>query len=170
MVVVVGYIPHELTLATNQAGDYILKFNVRTFDNEGTPCLIPCIADTKIAKNLYDEFEERDTLVVWGQLRHKYSQKYHQTFLQLKVISYSIVVDLDDFLYEPSMSEEKKSFLKKMLLTLICKAICCITPFIRLRSISGKSTISRPSKPVKNSPKGKKRSGGTCCSPRLSNF
>jgi len=114
MVVVVGYIPHELTLATNQAGDYILKFNVRTFDNEGTPCLIPCIADTKIAKNLYDEFEERDTLVVWGQLRHKYSQKYHQTFLQLKVISYSIVVDLDDFLYEPSMSEEKKSFLKKM--------------------------------------------------------
>ena len=114
MVMVVGYIPHELMLVTNEQGDYQMKFNIRTFDDENVSCLLPCIATKEIAKNLYDEFEEKDTLVIWGQLRHTYSAKFRDSIMTIKVISYSIVVDLGEFLFEPSLSQEKKTFLKEM--------------------------------------------------------
>lgn len=39
--------------------------------------------------------------------------KVNDTRVSVKVISYSIIVDLEDNLYEPSMSVEKKTFLKK---------------------------------------------------------
>ena len=114
MVVVVGYIPHELTLTTNEQGNYQMKFNIRTFDDENVACLLPCIATGKMAKNLYEEFEEKDTIVIWGQLRHTYSAKFRDSIMTIKVVSYSIVVDLGEFLYEPSLSVEKKTFLKEM--------------------------------------------------------
>jgi hypothetical protein len=113
MSVVVGYVPHELVLATTERGDYILRFNIRTYDNDNNTCLIPCIADMEMAKNLFDEFEKKDSLVVWGQLKHKYVPSLKITLLQLKVISYTIVVDVADFIFEASMSVEKKQFLKK---------------------------------------------------------
>lgn len=111
--IIVGYIPHELVLATNESGIYSMKFNIRTYDDEDVPCLIPCIATGTMAKTLYDEFEEKDALVIWGQLRHTYMPKVNDTRVSVKVISYSIIVDLEDNLYEPSMSVEKKTFLKK---------------------------------------------------------
>jgi hypothetical protein len=114
MTMVVGYIPHELTLVTNEQGNYQMKFNIRTFDDENISRLLPCIAFEKMAKNLYDEFEEKDTIVIWGQLIHTYSAKFRDSIMTIKVISYSIVVDLGEFLFEPSLSQEKKAFLKEM--------------------------------------------------------
>jgi hypothetical protein len=113
MAVIVGYIPHELILATTEAGNYVLNFNIRTYDNENNPQLIPSVAFNETAKTLYEEFEKKDTIVVWGQLIHRYLQSKNVTTLTVKVIAYSIVVDIADFLYEPSLSIEKKTFLKK---------------------------------------------------------
>ncbi len=110
---VVGWIPHELMIVTNEQGNWQMKFNVRTYDDEDTPVLIPCIAFDEMAKNLYDEFEKNDSLVIWGQIIHQYSEKSKQTYMMLKVKSYSIIVNVGDFLFEPSLSVEKQTFLRK---------------------------------------------------------
>ncbi len=116
MVIITGWVAHDLTVSVNQQkqDEYSMKFNFRTYDNEGVAVFVPCWAFGDIAFNLYNELQKNDSLTIWGQLRHFYNPKLKEPMIYIKVLSYSIVIEVSRDLEIPELSEEKATFLKKM--------------------------------------------------------
>ena len=114
MVSIVGYIPQDLTYSIDKNDNYKMKFNIRTFDNDGYAVFVPCVAFGNIAKTLYDQFSNRDSLAIWGQLKHVYNEKIKEPMLYVSVLSYSIMVEMDFYSNDGKLSIEKQEFLKRM--------------------------------------------------------
>ena len=115
--IVVGWLPHDLVLSVNSYDEYIMKFNVQSYDQENALTIIPCIVDKELAKTLYNEYQKMDTVVLWGELKHTYNRNLPrsvQVYLQFKVLGYSLVSDFITGVNDPDLSKEKCEFLKEM--------------------------------------------------------
>jgi len=112
LVIVSGYVPHDLKLVTDSNGNYQMKFNIRSFDNDGFATLLPCVAYGTIAKNIHDQLTNRDSVVIWGQLKTKYDFRVRDTYTTIKVLSYSITVSTDFYARDGVLTKEKKEYLE----------------------------------------------------------
>lgn len=113
MVVLVGYVPHDLKYVVNTQGNYQMKFNIRTFDSDGMPVLVQCMAFKETALRIYDQFEKNDSIVIWGEIKHRYLRKCNDTTNYVKVRSFSIVSEIDLMAKDGTLKEEKQIFLEK---------------------------------------------------------
>jgi hypothetical protein len=117
MSIIVGWLPHDLVLSVNSRDEYLMRFNVQTYDQENALSIIPCIVEKEMAKTLYNEYQQMDTVVLWGELKHTYHPKLPralQTYLQFKVLGYSLVSDFINGVHDPEVSKEKREYLKEM--------------------------------------------------------
>jgi len=113
MVILTGYVPHDLKYIINGNGDYQMKFNLRTFDSDGMPVLVQCMAYGDIAIKIVDQFEKNDSIVIWGEIKHRYLRKCNDTTNYVKVRAYSIVSEIDLVAKDGTLKEEKQLFLEK---------------------------------------------------------
>lgn len=112
IVVVSGYIPHELQLVVDSNGKYHMKFNIRSYDNDGFATLLPCVAYGQIAQNIYDQLTNRDTVVIFGQLKTKYDFRVQDTYTTIKVLSYSITVATSRYGRDGVLTDEKQEYIE----------------------------------------------------------
>jgi len=116
MVVLCGWIPHDLDITVNSYGEYQMRFNFYTNDTDQNNCVVPCIVVGSLAKTFYEEFQKMDSVVIWGQLTHSYRPKLPRNLnvlLQVKVIAYNF---LDDYIVNakrPDMSDDKRQFIEQ---------------------------------------------------------
>jgi hypothetical protein len=112
LVIISGYVPHELKIVTDSNGKYQMKFNIRSFDNDGFATLLPCIAYGDIAKNIYDQLTNKDSVVIWGQLKTKFNYQVRDTYMTIKVLSYSITAATNIFARDGVLTKEKQEFVE----------------------------------------------------------
>ena len=112
LVIISGYIPHDLKLVVDSGGQYQMKFNMRTFDNEGFATLLPCIAYGDMAKNIYDQLTNKDSVVIWGQLKTKFNTQVRDTYMTIKVLSYSITAATNLYANDGVLTKEKQEFVE----------------------------------------------------------
>ena len=60
LTIVVGWLPHDLVLSVNSVDEYLMRFNVQSYDNENALTVIPCIVEKEMAKTLYEEYQKRN--------------------------------------------------------------------------------------------------------------
>jgi len=115
--IVVGWLPHDLVLSVNRYDDYLMKFNVQSYDQENALTVIPCIVEKELAKTLYEQYQKMDTVVLWGELKSSYNPKLPRSvhvYMRFKVLGYTIVSDFINGVHDPDISVEKHEFLKEM--------------------------------------------------------